>query len=248
MQVPTTYKYCIYGKICIMKDPRVSIILPTHNESETIEKIISDIQKLKSFFSLEIIVADGGSNDGTVTLARRKKVTVLSFPRKRGKGIDFWEAAKIAKGEYIVQIDADYQFLPSEIPVLVQTLDYGADLAIGKRTDQGNAPITRTFGNFTLSLIASLLIGRRIHDLLAGFKAARASVLLSLKLTEPHFGYEAETVIKSIRMGYKVAEVPVYYTRRNTGASQVNALRDGLLILLAIFKASFRQLPNRTKL
>lgn len=227
-----------------MKNPKVSIILPTYNESETIEEIIKDIKKLKSRFSLEIIVADGGSNDGTAILAKKQNVTVLSFSKKRGKGVDFWEAVKIARGDFIVQIDADYQFLPSEIPLLVQALDDGYDVAIGKRIDQGKAPITRTFGNFALSLFASLLLGKKIHDLLAGFKAARTPVLLSLKLTEPHFGYEAETVIKSIRLGYRVVEVPVYYTRRNTGASQVNSLKDGFLILLAIIKARFRLLSH----
>lgn len=230
-----------------MKNPKVSVILPTYNESKTIEKIIADIQKLKNYFSLEIIVADGGSTDGTAVLAKKQKVTVLSFPKKRGKGVDFWEAAKIAKGEYIVQIDADYQFLPSEIPLLVQALDDGADIAIGNRTDQGKAPLIRTLGNFGLSLITSILLGKRIHDLLAGFKAARTPVLLSLKLTEPHFGYEAETVIKSIRMGYKLTEVRVNYIRRNTGASQVNSLKDGFLILLAIYKARFTPLPQSIK-
>lgn len=226
-----------------MKNPKVSIILPTYNESRTIEKIIAEIQKLKKFFSLEIIVADGGSRDGTAALAKKRKVTVLSFSKKRGKGIDFWEAAKIAKGAYIVQIDADYQFLPGEIPLLVKALDSGADIAIGNRIDQGEAPIVRTFGNFALSFITSVLLGKRIHDALAGFKAIRTPVLLSLKLTEPHFGYEAETVIKSVRMGYRLVEIPVNYTRRNQGASQVNALKDGFLILLAIFKARFRSLP-----
>lgn len=228
-----------------MNRPKVSIILPTYNESRTIEKIITDIQKLKKIFSLEIIVTDGGSKDNTVNLARRKKVQVLSFPKKRGKGKDFWEAAQVAKGLYTIQIDADYQFLPSEIPLLVEALDNGVDIAIGNRIDHGDAPFIRTFGNWALSFIVSVVLGRRIHDALAGFKAIRTPVLLSLKLTEPHFGYEAETVIKSVRMGYALKEVPVSYTRRNQGASQVNSLKDGLLILIAILKARILPLPKR---
>ena len=136
------------GKI----SPKVSIILPTHNEQETIAQIIKDIKKLYKLFTFEIIVVDGGSSDKTVEFAEKEGVKVIKFPKKRGKGVDFWEATLQAKGKYIVQIDADYQFLPSEIPLLVKELDHGADLAIGKRIDQEEAPIIRTFGNYILTL------------------------------------------------------------------------------------------------
>lgn len=222
--------------------PKVSIILPTHNEQETIVQIIRDIKKLHKLFTFEIIVVDGGSSDKTVELAEKEGVRVIKFPKKRGKGIDFWDAALKAKGTYTVQIDADYQFLPSEIPLLVKELDCGADLAIGKRVDQGEAPIIRTFGNYILTLAVSIITGRRISDSLAGFKAIKTRKLLSLNLSEPHFGYEAEIVIKSLRMKYKLTEVPVSYTRRNKGASQVSPLKDGFLILISILKSRFAKL------
>jgi glycosyltransferase involved in cell wall biosynthesis len=222
--------------------PKVSIILPTYNEEKSISKIIREIKTLKKKFTFEIIVADGGSKDKTVLLAKKENVRVIQFPVKRGKGVDFWEAGLQAKGEYIVQIDADYQFRPSEIPLLVTALDKGADIAIGKRIDQGDAPLIRTLGNFLLTMATSVAAGRRISDSLAGFKAIKRNKFKRLNLTERHFGYEAETVIKSVRLKYKLVEVPVSYTRRNTGISQVSPLRDGLLILGSILKARFTKL------
>lgn len=222
--------------------PKVSIILPTYNEEETIVQIIKDIKKLQKLFTIEIIVADGGSKDKTAELAKNENVKVIRFKKKRGKGKDFWEAALQAKGEYTVQIDADYQFLPSEIPLMIGKLDHGADIAIGKRIDHGKAPLIRTFGNYFLTLITSIVVGRKIGDTLAGFKAIKTKKLHALKLKEPHFGYEAETVIKSIRLKYKLEEVPVNYTRRNKGISQVNSFRDGFLILGSIIKARFAKI------
>lgn len=221
---------------------KVSIILPTYNEQETIVRIIRDIKKLKKIFSFEIIVADGGSKDKTVELAKKEKVKIIKFPEKRGKGADFWAAALSAKGKYTVQIDADYQFQPSEIPLLIKELDNGADIAIGNRIDQGEAPIIRTLGNFVLSLAVSLTVGRKISDSLAGFKAMRTEKLHSLNLSEPHFGYETEVIIKSLRMKYRLVEIPVSYTRRNRGASQVSPFKDGLLILKSILKSRFVKL------
>lgn len=221
---------------------KVSVILPTYNEEKSISKIIQDIKKLKKEFKLEIIVADGGSKDKTVALAEKEGVSVIKFPKKRGKGIDFWQAGLKAKGKYIVQIDADYQFKPKEIPLLIKALDDGADIAIGKRIDHGDAPFVRTLGNFLLTFATSIAVGRKISDSLAGFKAIRRDKFRKLNLTEKHFGYEAETVIKSLRMHYKLVEVPVSYTRRNTGISQVSPIKDGLLILKSIVKARITRL------
>lgn len=226
----------------IKKSPKVSIILPTYNEERTIGKMIKEIKSMKKNYTYEVIIADGGSSDKTVEIAKREGAKVIEFRKKRGKGADFKDAALKSRGDYIVQIDADYQFKPKEINLLVKALDDGYDIAIGKRIDQGDAPFIRTLGNFLLSVATSLACRRYIVDSLAGFKAIRSDKFRKLKISEKHFGYEAETVIKSIRLGYKLIEIPVSYTRRNTGQSQVSPLKDGSLILKSIIKAGFAKL------
>lgn len=225
--------------------PKVSVIIPTFNEQETITPLIREIQKFKGKYILEIIVSDGGSTDDTVKLARKEKVEVIQSPGKRGKGIDFWEAAQKAKGEYIVQIDADYQFSPKEIFLFVNALENGADIAIAHRVDQSVASFIRTFGNWVQSIVTTILIRKKIHDTFAGFKAIKKSVLLDLNLQEHHFGYEAEIVIKGVRMGYKLIQIPVSYKMRQAGESQVNLLKHGFLNLKSIIKTSFISLPKK---
>lgn len=229
----------------ITKKPKVSVVIPTYNEQEAIGDIIKDIKKFCKNYPLEIIVSDGGSSDDTVRLARKEKVKVIQNPGKRGKGIDYLEGVKRSTGDYIVQIDADYQFSPREIPLLVKALEKGADIAIAHRVDQSMAPFIRTFGNWVQSIITSTLLCRRIHDTFAGFKAVKKSVLMDLDLKDRHFGYEAEIVIKGIRKGYRLVEIPVSYKMRETGESQVNLIKNGFLNVMSIIKARFIPLPAK---
>jgi glycosyltransferase involved in cell wall biosynthesis len=228
-----------------MSKSKVSVVLPTFNETKTIGSIIDEIKTLSGIYDLEIIVADGGSADGTADLARAHGAKVLNFPRKRGKGLDFWDAAKTATGDFIVQIDADFQFLPKEIPLLITPLEQGADVAIARRTDHSRAPMIRTVGNTLFVWFTSLVAGRRVYDVVAGFKAFRAPVLLSLDLRDSHFGYEGEIVMKVIKMGYKLVQAPVSYQPRVFGKSQVIPLRDGVLTVYSIMKARFSKLPRK---
>lgn len=227
------------------RKPKISVIVPTYNEQETVGSIIRRIKKFKDRYVLEIIVSDGGSKDNTVQLAKEEKVKVIQNEGKRGKGIDFWEAARKATGDYIVQIDGDDQFSPEEIPLFIEVLEKGADIAIAHRVDQSVAPLIRTFGNWAQSLITSILIQKRIHDTFAGFKATKRSVLMDLDLKDHHFGYEAEIVIKGVRKGYHLVQIPVSYRMRETGISQVSLLKTGFLNLTSMIKYSLIKLPQR---
>ncbi len=214
--------------------PLVSVVIPTFQEKSNITSIIKKTKKIAKIYDLEIIVADGGSSDGTVTLAKKAGAdVVLEFPWKRGKGIDFWEACLNARGKYIVQIDADHQFDPEQIPLFVESLKSGADVAIANR-DYSEALLLRTLGNHIVSILASIVLKRRIYDMLAGFKAIRKDVLLPLKLKEKSFMYEVELVAKAVRMGFKLDQIPVSYKKRMREVSQVNLVKDGLLQLKSV--------------
>lgn len=218
-----------------MKKPLISIIIPTYNEAGNIAEMVERTKRLSELYPMEIIVVDGGSKDKTPDIAEKKGADrVLRFPSKRGKGVDFWEACKIAKGDYIVEIDADLQFDPEQIPLFMDAFKKGADVVIATRENYAESPLWRTIGNRSLSLLATIVLMYPIHDILAGFKAAKREVMLSLKLKEVGFMYESEIVMKAVRMHYKLAQIPVRYKRRMKENSQVSLVKDGLRFVRSI--------------
>ena len=232
----------------------VSIILTSYNEEKNIGRTIKDCQKLKEQFPIEIIVVDAASKDKTIEIAKRMKVNrIIRFPFKRGKGADFWAAGLVATGDYIIQIDADHQFQPNEIPLFVDTLDRGADVAIGTRfgggkVEKGSISFRNLFGNWVMSTATSIASGVKITDVMAGFKGFKKDAFLALDLKERHFEYEAETVVKTCRMGMDLVQIPITYTKRVGGTSGIRALRDGLNVLKAIWKVYTSNLPKYSDL
>lgn len=233
----------------------VSIILTSYNEEKNIGRTIKDCQELRKFFPIEIIVVDAASKDKTVEITKRLKVDrILRFPFKRGKGADFWAGGLLATGDYIVQIDTDHQFQPNEIPLFVDALGKGADVVIGTRfqgggkIEKGSVTFRNYFGNWVMSAATSLACGRRITDVMAGFKGFKKDAFLALDLKERHFEYEAETVVKACRMGMNLIQIPITYTKRIGGTSGIRALRDGINVLKAIWKVYFTKLPIFSKL
>lgn len=212
-----------------MKKPLVSIVIPTFHEAGNIGEMVERTKKLSNLFPIEIIVVDGGSKDGTPDIAQKAGATkVIRFPNKRGKGVELWEAFQIAKGDYIVEIDADLQFDPEQIPLFMDAFEKGADVVIARRENYKESPLWRTIGNRSLSLLATIVLMHPIHDVLAGFKAAKRDIMLSLKLQEKGFMYESEIVVKAVRMNYKLTQIPVRYKRRMRENSQVSLVKDGL--------------------
>lgn len=232
----------------------VSIILTSYNEEKNIGRTIKDCQALKKFFPVEIIVVDAASKDKTVEIAKKMKVDrILRFPFKRGKGADFWAGGLLATGDYIVQIDTDHQFQPQEIPLFVEALDKGADVAIGTRfgggkIEKGSISFRNYFGNWVMSAATSLACGKKVTDVMAGFKGFKKEALLALDLRERHFEYEAETVTKACRMGMKLIQIPITYTKRKGGVSGIRALQDGINVLKAIMKVLLKKLPQFSSL
>ena len=217
------------------KRPLISVIIPTYQEAGNIGEMVRRTKESTKSYSTEIIVVDGGSKDGTPDIAEKAGATkVIRFPFKRGKGVDFWEACQIAKGDYIIEIDADLQFDPEQIPLFMDAFKKGADVVIATRENYTESPLWRTIGNRSLSILATIILMYPIHDILAGFKAAKREVMLSLKLKEVGFMYESEIVVKAVRMHYRLAQIPVRYKRRMRENSQVSLVKDGLRFVRSI--------------
>jgi len=228
---------------------KVSIIIPAYNEEKNLPHLIINLRKLEEY-DLEIIVVDDGSNDKTSKVAKKLGTKVISYRPNRGKGVAFRKAVSYVTRQYVIQIDADHQFQPFDIPCLIKSLKDGNDIVLGSRfkggsIEKGAVSKLNWFGNYVISLLISVFSGQRVYDIMAGFKAFKKDALCALNLKVDHFGYEAEILIKGKSMGFKIDEVPITYTRRLDGETNVKKLKDGIMVLATILKTKLNILLKR---
>jgi glycosyltransferase involved in cell wall biosynthesis len=206
---------------------RVSVIIPTHNEAQAIERVLAD---LPSHLATEVIVVDSNSNDGTPEIAARMGARVVQEPR-RGYGRACLTGLAAANSpDLIVFLDGDYSDRPSELPILLAPIIEGrADITIGSRLHErgtpGALPWHQAFGNRLAATLIRFLYGVKLSDL-GPFRAGRAEVLRSLALEETTYGWPPEMIIKGVLAGYRVVEVPVSYYPR-IGKSKIGGTLKG---------------------
>ena len=223
----------------------MSVIIPTHNEAQSIERVLAD---LPSDLTTEVIVVDSNSSDGTPEIAARMEARVIQEPR-RGYGRACLTGLAAANSpDVVVFLDGDYSDRPSELPILLAPIIEGnADITLGSRLrdrhSSGALPWHQAFGNRLAAGLIRLLYGLKISDL-GPFRAGRAEVLRSLALEETTYGWAVEMILKGALAGFRVVEVPVSYHPR-IGKSKISGTLKGTVgaasfILSLIVWYSFR--------
>jgi len=208
---------------------RVSVIIPTHNEAQAIERVLAD---LPPDLTTEVMVVDSNSNDGTPEIAARMGARVVQEPR-RGYGQACLTGLAAANSpDVVVFLDGDYSDRPSELPILLAPIIEGrADITLGSRLQgrrsAGALPWHQALGNRLAARLIRLLYGVEISDL-GPFRAARADVLRSLALEETTYGWAVEMILKGALAGFRVVEVPVSYHQR-IGKSKISGTLKGTI-------------------
>ena len=230
---------------------RVSVIIPTHNEAQAIERVLAD---LPPDLTTEIIVVDSNSSDGTPQIAARMGARVIQEPR-RGYGRACLTGLAAANcPDVVVFLDGDYSDRPSELPIVLAPIAEGrADITLGSRLQNqhsaGALPWHQVFGNRLAASLIRLLYGLEITDL-GPFRAGRAEVLRALALEETTYGWAVEMILKGALAGYRILEVPVSYYPR-IGKSKISGTLKGTLgagwfILSRIVRYYFRRRRGAT--
>ncbi len=212
----------------------VTVVLPTLNEEKAIGKIIDEL--LSEGYE-KILVVDGYSTDRTVEIAKSKGVEVI-YQKGKGKAGAIKTAIEHVKTPYMLVMDADYTYDPRDIEKL---LIPGYDEVIGLRKDRSNIPLLHRIGNKIISSTLSLLIGKRISDPCSGMYLIRMESAKKLEILSEGFDIEAEIVGEMLTQG-RVAEVPISYRKRE-GENKLRSWRDGLRIILTIFKVAWLYNP-----
>ncbi len=230
---------------------RVSVIIPTHNEAQSIGRVLAD---LPSNLVTEIIVVDSDSTDGTPDLARRMGAQVIQEPRRGYGRACLTGLANTQNPDVVVFLDGDYSDRPAELPNLLAPIIEGyADITLGSRlsgkSDRGALPWHQSFGNHLAAGLIRLLYRVKISDL-GPFRAGRADVLRALALEEATYGWAVEMILKGAIGGFRIVEVPVSYYPR-IGQSKISGTLKGTLgaawfILSRIVRYSFRRRKTGT--
>ncbi len=214
------------------------VIIPTYNEQENIEKIISAVVSLEQKF--DILVIDDNSPDGTAAVVKRlmadglsDRLFLLERSGKLGLGTAYIAGFKWALSceyEYVFEMDADFSHNPNDLPRLYHACAVeGYDVAIGSRYITGanvvDWPLRRIIMSYGASLYVRMITGIGIHDTTAGFVCYRRRVLGQMDLDKIRFrGYAFQIEMKytARRMGCRIKEVSVVFVNRKEGVSKMS--------------------------
>ena len=232
---------------------KTSVIVPTYNEKENIEALVTMLLALPA--ELEVIVVDDNSPDGTGDIADRLagenpgRVHVIHRAGKLGLGTAYvagFHKAIDDQRDLIVTMDADFSHPPKNILDMIAKIGQGYDLVIGSRYVPGGAAVECTLPRKMLSwganAFARILLGLQAHDTTAGFRCYRRQVLESIALDEIFsngYSFLIEMLFKVQRKGWEVGEVPIVFQNRQQGVSKIsrNEIYKALYTVVRLFWA-----------
>jgi glycosyltransferase involved in cell wall biosynthesis len=208
---------------------RVSVIIPTYNEAQSIGRVLAD---LPSGVVTEVLVVDSNSTDGTPQIASRMGARVLQESRRGYGRACLTGLAEVDSPDIVVFLDGDYSDRPAELPILLAPIVEGrADITLGSRLGKqsvpGAMPWHAAFGNHLAAFLITHLYGVRITDL-GPFRAGRLDVLRRLNLEETTYGWAVEIILKGAIEKFRIVEVPVSYYPR-IGESKISGTLKGTL-------------------
>lgn len=223
-----------------MERPEVSIVIPAHNEEETLAAAVYGAEKQFREvleISFEIIIVEDGCQDSTEEIARSldseiDEVSHLHFDKRKGKGKALEIGFRSSDGKILAYMDADYSTDLENIPELVETVhEENVHLVIGsRRIPESNVDrsILRKLASWGYNNILRVLFRSRISDHQCGFKAAERKKLLKLveSFDKSHWVWDTELLIRAQRRGYNVEEIPVRWEERQN--SSLNLLQDSI--------------------
>ena len=218
----------------------VSVIIPVFNEAGTVVELLRQVQAVP--IAKEIIVVDDGSTDGTRALLAGiadASTKVLFHDRNRGKGAALRTGFAVATGDILIVQDADLEYDPQEYLKLLEPIRTGkADVVYGVRfTPPRRAPYLFSFLiNTALTRLSNLFTGLALTDIETCYKVFPRASLQYLRLVENRFGFDPEFTSKIAALPYRVAEVPVRYSRRGYREGKKIGVRDALRAVWCIVR------------
>lgn len=213
---------------------RTLVILPTYQESATVERVLSGVLSVRD---VDVLVVDDSSPDGTGDLvaaraASEPRLRLLERPRKTGLASAYLEGFRtgLAEGyDLVVEMDSDLSHDPAELAGLLADASARYDLTVGSRYVAGGSVTNWNRTRVALSragnVYARLMLGVGARDATSGYRVYRAGLLKDL-MAEPFvsdgYGFQIELVMRAWNLGYAVGESPITFREREHGESKIS--------------------------
>jgi len=211
--------------------PLLSIVVPTYNERDNIERLIYEILEVCKPTTTEVVVVDDGSPDGTDAIVKDMSttnswITLITRAGKQGLSSAVYAGAAAANGRYVCVMDADFSHDPEEVPQMLARAEQGYSVVIGSRYARGSGFIDQPFARRTISY--ALNLGARValqigaRDVLTGFAIVERDVLLATPTRYSAGGFKWLVELLATQRNLRVAEWPIIFRERKAGSSKAN--------------------------
>jgi dolichol-phosphate hexosyltransferase len=224
---------------------KLSVLMPIYNEAATLASAVDRVLEVDYPCEMELVLVDDGSTDGTA-----KVLDEMDDPRlvkhthavNRGKGAAIRTAVELATGDYVIICDADLEYVPAEIPSLLEPVLRGeAQVVFGTRTFGSHTAYSFWYviGNKAVTLTANILFNSWLSDLETCFKLMPLSLYRDLDLQENGFGMEPEITAKLLKRNVRPYEVPISYRARGREQGKKLTWRDGVKAIWVLARIRF---------
>jgi glycosyltransferase involved in cell wall biosynthesis len=224
----------------------LSIMMPVYNERERVEEAIAEVLATELPLPFELVVVDDGSTDGTGEILRSGKwderVRLFAHERNQGKGAAIQTALREARGDLASIFDADLEYDPADLAVLMPPLlDGRSNACFGVRAFDGYTSHSFLFvmGNKGVTLACNILFNVYLHDIMTCHKMIRTDLFQSLPLSAAGFAIEPEITARLVQKHERIYEVPVHYRARATEEGKKLTAVDGFRVIRELLRCRF---------
>jgi glycosyltransferase involved in cell wall biosynthesis len=224
----------------------LSILMPVYNERERVEQAITEVLDTVLPSDFELIVVDDGSTDGTLDILRARdwddRVRLFEHDHNQGKGAAIQTALAQARGEFSAIFDADLEYDPADLGLLMPPLlDGRSNACFGVRAFDGYTSHSFLFvlGNKGVTLACNVLYNVYLHDIMTCHKMIRTDLFRSLHLSSPGFAIEPEITARLVQHRERIFEVPVHYRARSNDEGKKLTALDGFRVIATLLRCRF---------
>ncbi|MFA5108396.1 MAG: glycosyltransferase family 2 protein [Candidatus Micrarchaeia archaeon] len=225
-----------------MKKCNWSILIPTLNEGGTLQELLNGIYSL-GLSDFEVLLLDGGSTDDSRDIFlhfKKKYSSIYWLDACGGKSSALRVGFAKANGAHIAFMDADMQYLPSDLPKLIDSMHIGNDLVITKRRLVNGNKKNSSFRR-ALSLVYSQIVCKKglsipFDDPQSGMKAINSNLLKKMNLRSRGWELDTELILQALSLGAKIDEVEIGFYPREHGRTKTSVFGTSSSLFFSALK------------